>query len=570
MAHLRFSALGLILAVVLCFQSTHAQQTSPPNNDEAAQAALREKAFGVLESLSDQVANLQSAENRARIGSNIADSIWTHDDKRARALFALAEQDISVALQANSDRAGELAVFLKLREDIVGRISKHDAELAFAFLQRTKPPSNAELPSGFKQLEQSLELYLGKRIAAENPEVALKLARQSLAQGFSRDLLILLIRLERKDKQQAAVLYKDIVAKVRDTDLSQRWQDLNFTVDLIRFVEPPDDSSYRELINVLVAKANTYGCGPRQEFPEGDGRLMYCRQIGGLLSQMQNGSQRQALADGAFARALPAQGFYELDDLADGPGTIDEILALMTKYPELEGHIRLRAMWKAEIAGDFERATKIGGAYSGNDAQVRRAIDVRLKNYAASAEMSEQRLAELQKRISQSPPLEQIGMWLGLASQMAPQNSKLALRLLNQVSGMIDALPPGEVQLGAQLAMATVYCSARSDRGFAIMESVLPKLNELVAAAVKLDGFDTRYIRDGEWNMSAEGSTGRLLNGLTQFAGSFAWYDFDRAINLAAQFERPEIRMMAQLKLAQGVLAGPPKRLPFVRPAIID
>jgi hypothetical protein len=146
----------------------------------------------------------------------------------------------------------------------------------------------------------------------------------------------------------------------------------------------------------------------------------------------------------------------------------------------------------------------------------------------------------------------------------------LALRLLNQVSGMIDALPPGEMQLGAQLAMATVYCSARSDRGFAIMESVLPKLNELVAAAVKLDGFDTRYIRDGEWNMSAEGSTGRLLNGLTQFAGSFAWYDFDRAINLAAQFERPEIRMMAQLKLAQGVLAGPPKRLPFVRPAIID
>ena len=570
MAHLRFSALGLILAVVLCFQSTHAQQTSPPNNDESAPAALREKAFGVLESLSDQVANLQSAENRARIGSNIADSIWAHDDKRARALFALAEQDINGALQANSDRAGELAVFLKLREDIVGRISKHDAELAFAFLQRTKPPSNAELPSGFKQLEQSLELYLGKRIAAENPEVALKLARQSLAQGFSRDLLILLIRLERKDKQQAAVLYKDIVAKVRDTDLSQRWQDLNLTVDLIRFVEPPDDSSYRELINVLVAKANTYGCGPRQEFPEGDGRLMYCRQIGGLLSQMQNGSQRQALTDGAFARALPAQGFYELDDLADGPGTIDEILALMTKYPELEGHIRLRAMWKAEVAGDFERAKKIGGAYSGNDAQVRRAIDVRLKNYAASAEMSEQRLAELQKRISQSPPLEQIGMWLGLASQMAPQNSKLALRLLNQVSGMIDALPPGEVQLAAQLAMATVYCSARSDRGFAIMESVLPKLNELVAAAVKLDGFDTRYIRDGEWNMSAEGSTGRLLNGLTQFAGSFAWYDFDRAINLAAQFERPEIRMMAQLKLAQGVLAGPPKRLPFVRPAIID
>jgi hypothetical protein len=30
-------------------------------------------------------------------------------------------------------------------------------------------------------------------------------------------------------------------------------------------------------------------------------------------------------------------------------------------------------------------------------------------------------------------------------------------------------------------------------------------------------------------------------------------------VKLAAQFERPEIRMMAQVKLAQSILAGPPK-----------
>jgi hypothetical protein len=32
-------------------------------------------------------------------------------------------------------------------------------------------------------------------------------------------------------------------------------------------------------------------------------------------------------------------------------------------------------------------------------------------------------------------------------------------------------------------------------------------------------------------------------------------------MNLAAQFERAEIRMMAQLRLAQAILAGPAKRL---------
>ena len=97
------------------------------------------------------------------------------------------------------------------------------------------------------------------------------------------------------------------------------------------------------------------------------------------------------------------------------------------------------------------------------------------------------------------------------------------------------------------------------------MESLLPKLNELVDAAVKLDGYETRYIRDGEWNMSANGNVGQLLTTLSQNAGHFAWCDFDRAVSMAAQFDRSEIRLMAQVKLAQAILAGPPKleRVPY-------
>ena len=94
------------------------------------------------------------------------------------------------------------------------------------------------------------------------------------------------------------------------------------------------------------------------------------------------------------------------------------------------------------------------------------------------------------------------------------------------------------------------------------MESLVPKLNELVDIAVKLDGYDTSYLRDGEWNMSANGSLGEILTRLSERADVFAWSDFDRAVGLASQFERPEIRLMAHLKLAQGILAGPPRAVP--------
>ena len=60
--------------------------------------------------------------------------------------------------------------------------------------------------------------------------------------------------------------------------------------------------------------------------------------------------------------------------------------------------------------------------------------------------------------------------------------------------------------------------------------------------------------------MTREGTPGDLLTGLAENAGYFAWCDFDRAVNVASQFERAEIRLMALTKLAQGILHGQPRR----------
>lgn len=63
--------------------------------------------------------------------------------------------------------------------------------------------------------------------------------------------------------------------------------------------------------------------------------------------------------------------------------------------------------------------------------------------------------------------------------------------------------------------------------------------------------------------MSASGPLGEILTFMSQNAAYYAWTDFDRAVSLAAQFERTEIRMMAQTKMAQSILAGPPRRFKF-------
>jgi hypothetical protein len=102
------------------------------------------------------------------------------------------------------------------------------------------------------------------------------------------------------------------------------------------------------------------------------------------------------------------------------------------------------------------------------------------------------------------------------------------------------------------------------------MEALMPRLNELVAASATLDGFEHNYLRDGEWNMTGEGAVGGLLTNVAQNAGYFAGLDFDRSVTLASQLERPELRLMAELKIAQSVLANQPLSTPTQSLQIID
>lgn len=560
------STLALIIAILLYAGLVKAQQNnSTEQSTPHPNPALQQKAFDLLESLASQVNGLQSGENRARIGSNIVGSIWTHDEKRARALLVAVQEDIKAGLQSSVsddpvDRQS-LMIFLRLREDTVGRIAKHDAEAALAFLKATRVISSKELPVGPEQSDSILELRLAKQIAASNPDVALKLARQSLARGLSDDLVSLLRQLSKKHRDQTQTLYKEIVAKLRDTQIAGDWATMSFALNLAQSFSPPvvDDSLYRDLINVYITAALANGCGRKASSGE---RPYYCHYMASLLPQMEKidpvrtAPLKQSSSE--YHGSYPVSAAYsELREL-NQDGTVDEILALSAKYPQMEPEIHWQAMMKALSSGDLERAKKIATDYTGDSERKQRMMD-QVGLYRESASMNQGELAELQSSRNGIPRvMDRLVLLISVANSI--NDRKQALQLLNQASGIAETMKPGMEQTAVQMGLAMFYCLEKSDRGFAIMESLLPKLNELIASAAKLDGYDTRYLRDGEWNMTAEGVLGNMLTSLSQNAGYFAWCDFDRAVSLTAQFDRQEIRLMAQLKLAQGILAGPPKR----------
>jgi hypothetical protein len=117
------------------------------------------------------------------------------------------------------------------------------------------------------------------------------------------------------------------------------------------------------------------------------------------------------------------------------------------------------------------------------------------------------------------------------------------------------------------------------------MQSVIAQVNRLIEAAAVLDGFENRYLQDGEWLRRGQTSLSNLVNNLDENLAFLAGRDVDRAgqevdrahspegasasirsrasdstrslddaISLSNQLERPEVRLMAQLQIAQGVL----------------
>ncbi|MEP6819940.1 MAG: hypothetical protein ABJA18_10440 [bacterium] len=569
MSHRSFF-IGVIVLVLLFSASARSQgPTSSAGSDESA--AQKKKATDLLLTVAGQVDSLRSAQNRARIGSNAADALWEHDEKRARSLFAAVGEDIRTGF-ADADTDFEkhnhtLEVFWQLRSDTLGRIAKHDPELALEFLRATRLPPNTGLPAYLTdETEKSQELRLAGQVAAKKPELALKLGRESLAQGFSSDLFAMLATLQSSNKAASVSFYQAIVDKLKDTDLAQDAGATRFAFELANQFLPPqtDESIYRELIGVLLAGALANGCGK----PTGEDDTEICYEIGSVFPRLEKyyGVRAAPLKRWMREAEGPDVPQYEIwsqaRQVAEN-GTVDEILAFVEKNPGTKYELYRSAVWKAEATGDFARARQIASDYPNEEMRPAMIAEIDLQQKRFSTNPNNP--ASIQQALSTfHNDEERIGFLLESAGRIGANDRKAALAFLNQASQIVDSTK-GKTQLGGQVGLALMYCTLKSNRGLSIVESLMPRLNQLVAAAAALDGIENNYLSDEEWNMTGAGTLGGLLTALGQNAGCFARLDFDRSVALANQLERPELRLMAELKIAQGILTDQPGPLLMFR-----
>jgi hypothetical protein len=522
--------------------------------------AIEKKAFDLVEGIADQISNLHAPANRISTECAIADLLWTHDEKRARALFKavtdemvsrISELDLSDGQQIDQ----ELSWLQQQRQEVVNRMAEHDPDLALAFLRQTRLQA-PESRRWYSENETNLELQLAQRIAAKDPARALELARASLSRGLSWNINGFLSTLQQKDPKTAQVFYGELVSRIKSETLEPGRPVFGLAMGLLSSFQPPQASedTYRDLISTMV----TAGLNVN---PASQSSLSLVDQLKSLMPQIEKFAPERAGDVKQWSTAAErlsdptARMYREMSQLGQ-TGSVDEMLAAAPRYlPEFQNQLYQQAAWKAFSSGDVARARQIVSDFVSDPVQKRQILE-QFDNDGVNKAFNENKLDLARQLVNKVKSLDQrVQMSLRVANQMAAKGDKKgALDLLNELRSFLAGLPQNSFRMSVELQLASSYSSLDIDQSFAVIEPMMARANELMAAAVLLDGFDQRYLRDDEWTVNAGSNLNNVIINLENTLAGLAAKDFDRARALGDRFDRPEIRLMTQLRIAESVL----------------
>lgn len=555
------------------------------------------QALVLIDQIIKDAQSLKLPENRIRIAISLAGSLWSRDEKRARSLFKDAVTslgEITAAIESGDpEYFNQSQLPQQLRQEMVQMVAGHDARLAVDFLRATRPAGSASRPpnSGLTNLEAQLEMQAATQIAAKDPEEALRVAEDSLKIALDYQALNLLYTLQSQQKALSEKFLEDILNGIRTSgvgnspaapialNLLRVWVENNrATADpayqrtvAALSLSNLNEQTARELGNLLInallsdAPATTVG-GFGRTISDGPSSL-YIGQTYGIFQQMKPLlPDIEKLAPDRMA-ALRARGaaLEKTYEAQQGPwgkyqeltrtGTPEALMAAAETAPsDIANNLVQQAAWKAINQGDADRAHEIVERIA--DPAQRAQMKSQMVRQEFNRASEQKNLTEARALLSRLPLEEQVSELVQMASSSTAAGDKpAALKLLGEAQALLADRALNYAQLQTQVQIARAYEDLDAARATSIVERVIDQVNELVAAAVVLNGFDVQgYLRNGEFVINGGNSLNTMVEECGRELGYGARNNVDRARLAAERFQRPEMRLIALLQIAEGAL----------------
>lgn len=183
----------------------------------------------------------------------------------------------------------------------------------------------------------------------------------------------------------------------------------------------------------------------------------FCYRLG-LVVPFMDAKRAAPLKHLARKGGWPYEWSPELTQYADvyQNGSLDDLLAIIPKFPEFRGAGQSFVIRKIVESGDFERARKLTNEFTWEGASSKSLI---LKEIDEAERIVNEDTSKEPLRIAALLSEDQAFNYLfSMATEIGPKNRQTTLKLLDRASELWDKVPPDRRQMQYQIGLAIRYC----------------------------------------------------------------------------------------------------------------
>lgn len=611
-----------VSALSVMAQDATAQQSPDPAQQQEEKAKLEKQAIALLEQVVTDSQGLRLPENKIRVQIAAGDMLWEKNPARGRGLLTDAGAMLGqMIIELDRTDRNDVQTVNQLRQELVLTAGRHDADLGYQLLRSTQQqPATTNNPAGGGRrfmVDQSanLEQMLLATIAATDPKFAYQKAIESLDKGeFPTALNRILSELQTKDAEAFKKLTDKTLGRLASDSLLASREATGVAVNLLlpgpqlnsstsasatpanasaRTGASPilNETAYHDLMsNAITAALSATSAGSAtisQRGGGGGGRMFRAPQtqqpqnppddaqvrqnnartmlfsLQAMLLQIDQyvperaQALRQKLTDLGMSNNT-MMNFGNQMRTAIQQGTSDSLeTAAKTAPPQIQSRLYQQAAQRAVEEGNTDRAVQIANDHLDESSRnsIMQAVDFKKLTTTASPE----KLSEIKAKLAALPAdTDRVKYLVELADATEKDNPKLALRFLDDARTLVTKRSTSYRDFEDQIRVAEAYASLDPKRSLEIMDLGINQLNELLAAATILNGFEVEVFKEGELSSRSNSDLVRMVARYSLELGSLAKSDFEGAHLSADKFQLVEARMTARLAIVQRIMGAQP------------
>ena len=606
----RPTSYALPIIILFAFAGVYGQSETSPSSKEQTDANLKleSNAESLLNEVVAEAPALKLPDNQVRIQIIAGDLLWRREPVRARSLFTMAGVIVArLASTTAADRGDDLEIAKGLRRELVLTAARHDVDLAFELFRATRIPANDKKFD--READAGLEQSLLAIVARTDPTLAYRKMVESLEAGeYPEGIPAVLRQLYKKDREAFEKLTTKLLASLTEDNLITNETAGNLAVRLLEMGPIPEsekaaaatqnacltESQYRDLLEVTTAAALTALPGNERQSAnliglkfaglvvardvyivsdDGPSKFLFApRLVAQPVDEAQNNAQRllsrlqtllpridQYLPSRASAVRQKLTDFGIQDEQSSidlEKSTSESLLAAAKSAPtEIQPEIYEQAAQKAIAEGNTERALQIANDHL--SATQREATLQAIETKKMATNPSSEQLEKIRQRVANlTSNSMKVTALIDLAAAMQKANPKLALSFLNDAVIIVSKKARNYQDFNDQLKVVEALAALDPKRSFALIEIGIAQLNDILAAAAVVNGFEAEVFREDELPLQGGSELGNMVRRYGWELGSLAKRDFESARSAAEKFQLPESRLLVKLLIAQRLLRG--------------